>query len=566
MRKLLLVITSICIVTMLQAQVSKTVNVVTAGTLSSLLTASDYYTINKLTVTGSIDSLDFVIIHDMSALTVLDLSEAICIRIPSLNWNNSLCEIWKSSNTLISIILPSSLISIGDNAFWDCKHLSFITIPSSVTSIELAAFYGCISLKSINIPASVTNIEDLAFNGIDSIYVDSNNLVYSAMNGVLFNKAKTTLLYYPISIKGSYSIPTSVKEIKNYAFNYCNELTNISIPSSVTSIGFEAFSDCSGLTSIMIPPSVTSIGAYAFWGIDSIYVDSNNHVFSIIDGVLFDIQKKTLKYCPSSKQGSYSIPNFVDTIGNGAFHSCKLLTSIFIPSSVKYIDLSVFYGCNGLTSITIPSSITNIEGSVFFLDSTLQSIYAYPITPINLSNSYDVFFNVKTTTCILYVPIGSLAAYKTANQWQDFTHIVEMSGMWTTDSTILLSSVSNSSMTISVQTTGKWTVTSSVSWLSFSPSSGTGNDSITIIAQANPTDSIRTATITVSSDASVSLKSTNTNSKTITLTQAAGTGTTTGFTTGYNKDLSLYPNPATSSFTINNEGKAKLSIYDLQGN
>ena len=62
-----------------------------------------------------------------------------------------------------SYVIPSSVTSIGDRAFWNCRSLSEIVIPSSVTSIGECAFVLCRSLSEIVIPSSVTSIGDSAF-------------------------------------------------------------------------------------------------------------------------------------------------------------------------------------------------------------------------------------------------------------------------------------------------------------------------------------------------------------------------------------------------------------------
>ena len=121
---------------------------------------------------------------------------------------------------MTSLTIPSSVTSIGENAFHDCSGLTSLVIPSSVTSIGESAFSGCSGLTSLTIPSSVTSIDRSAFSG-------------------------------------------------------CSGLTSLTIPSSVTSIGWSAFEGCSGLTSLTIPSSVTSIGNYAFEGcsgLTSIYV------------------------------------------------------------------------------------------------------------------------------------------------------------------------------------------------------------------------------------------------------------------------------------------------------
>jgi hypothetical protein len=366
-----------------------------------------------------------------------------------------------------SVTIPSSVTnsstsysvtSIGSYAFSRCNGLTSITIPSSVTSIGYNAFRYCTGLTSITIPSSVSSIGSLAFEyctGLTSINVDDSNTTYSSSDGVLFNINKSTLICYPSSKTGTtYTIPSSVTSIDNYAFSYCSGLTSITIPSSITSIGNYAFSYCTGLTSITIPSSVTSIGSYAFYncnGLTSINVDDSNTTYSSSDGVLFNINKSTLICYPSSKTGTtYTIPSSVTSISSDAFSYCTRLTSITIPSSVTYIgsyafyyctgltsitipssvtSISVgeFYYCSGLTSITIPSSVTSIGSSAFDNCTGLTSIYVYHTTPLSLSSSSNIFYYVPTTTCILYVPSGSKDLYAAATVWQDFSNIVEMS-------------------------------------------------------------------------------------------------------------------------------------------
>ena len=187
----------------------------------------------------------------------------------------------------------------------------------------------------------------------------------------------------------SVTIPNSVTFIGDYAFYGCDGLTSVTIPNSVTSIGDRAFDGCWNLTSVTIGNSVASIGEGAFGGcsrLTVINVDENNTAYFSIDGVLFNKSQTELILYPRRKQGAYTIPNSVTSIGRSAFRECSGLTSVNIPNSVTSIKDYAFEGCSGLTSVTIPNSVTSIAmtlqhgaishlGMMIVIRYTVQNIF-----------------------------------------------------------------------------------------------------------------------------------------------------------------------------------------------
>ena len=177
---------------------------------------------------------------------------------------------FESCINLTIVTIPSSITSVGNRAFFHCSRLASITIPSRVTSIGDAAFNGCKSLITVSIPSGVTDIGDLVFSFCESlaqINVDSQNVAYSSIDGVLFDKGNAILMKYPENKQGqNYVIPNGVKQIADSAFSECTNLTSIIIPDSVVSIEEYSFAGCENLTEITIPASVKEVkwGAFAY--------------------------------------------------------------------------------------------------------------------------------------------------------------------------------------------------------------------------------------------------------------------------------------------------------------
>lgn len=267
------------------------------------------------------------------------------------------CLIRRSDNTLVlglaSVVIPETVVSIGDYAFAYRKNLSEIAIPSSVTAIGSYAFANCENLKTIEVSQSVKSIQSCVFKSCVSL-----------------TKATWRTLV---------SVPDS-------AFEGCSALTDVKL-SNVTKIGERAFSGCIGLKEIILPQSLTEIGEYAFnktalasitlpqsidkvgngWFSDCKYLETVN-----FDGKIKEIGESAFSGCISLK--SFEIPSSVVNIGDSAFSSCISLKNIEIPSSVVSIGKFAFIGCSALSEVLFNEGLKTIGESAFHACKCLSSV------------------------------------------------------------------------------------------------------------------------------------------------------------------------------------------------
>ena len=274
------------------------------------------------------------------------------------------------NSDLDSIRFSSHLERIGISVFIACQQLERVTIPGSIELIAYGAFSGCRNLREVIISNGVQEIGTMAFENC-------------ALESIV--------------------IPASVTEIGTQAFGKCYNLSSVTFNEGLESIGSQAFWNCN-LSSVDIPASVTSIRGDAFGGMNAnltaFNVSADNIVYSSEDGIVFNKDKTVIVLYPNGKQGEYSIPSSVTSIGGHAFQDRKKLTSIVIPAGVTGIGEYAFGGCDNLSSITCKALVPPACGTKVF-DSLNKSIP-------------------------LYVPAGSIADYQAADQWEDFTNIQAM--------------------------------------------------------------------------------------------------------------------------------------------
>ena len=298
--------------------------------ISTKVTEEDGEWIDEYGVKYSSDKKKLIAFNNFCALDTYRIKESTEI----------ICDNAFNYHLLQNVIIPDSVISIGEYAFRGCKFLTNITIPDSIVSIGYGAFLDCESLANIIIPNSVTNIGYGAFCSCENLHITLESYNHFILrDDVLYTADMKKLIWCCPKKTGTVLVPNSVICIGGGAFVGCKYLTNIVIPNSVTSIGWDlgGFRGCQSLKKLTIPNSITSIGNEAFYGcisLESITIPSSvislgNRVFSLSS--LTDI----------------TIPNSVTSIGEDAFYLC-LLKSITIPDSVIDIGERAFMGLKDL--------------------------------------------------------------------------------------------------------------------------------------------------------------------------------------------------------------------------
>ena len=340
-------------------------------------------------------------------------------------------EAFYYGHELYSVKLPPTVSAIDTYAFYDCFNLTQVNIPEGVKYINYCTFGGCLALQEIIIPSSVTWIAQNAFvscnnltnvtcraitpplcassnsfpsqayanatlnvpslalsayqtadvwNNFSHIVASTYDFTYDNLQFVITSPTTAKVVGHVLpSPAGYYAIPSTangykVTEVGNYAFQNCNQITEISIGDNVVTIGRVAFAGCSGLTSLTIPNSVTSIDMAAFMGCTGLT--------------------------------SVEIPNSVTYVSGMAFSDCSSLTSVIIGENCRFNNSyswasNVFKGTTNLTSVTsLSPEAWNMDA-----DNFEQSVYE----------------NAQ-----LWVPRGSKSSYQSTDSWNQFSSIKEL--------------------------------------------------------------------------------------------------------------------------------------------
>jgi len=317
--------------------------------------------------------------------------------------------------TIGDISIPSQLdgrtiIGLYDYAFQDCAGITSVIIPSTVTSLGAKTFTGCSSLATVYIPNSVTKIVCYVLTGNGFCYTafpDCENIknvtipprfqfseifpgCYTTIEKVAMPGGEPSICnnaFAGCSGLREVDIASDVTAIGSGAFKNCSSLSSLQFPNGLTTIGGEVISGCSGLTTITIPDSVTSISAGAFGGcanLREICLAPKFQLSQIMSvdcaGITNVVLSTGYDYIGSGEIAnctglrSFSIPEHIVSIKDNAFNGCSGLSDIRIPDTVENLGVGSFMNCSGLTNVALSASVKVIPQNLLKSCSALKRI------------------------------------------------------------------------------------------------------------------------------------------------------------------------------------------------
>ena len=249
-----------------------------------------------------------------------------------------------------SVVLPKSVKTIYDRAFWKCTGLKTVEYTGSI-----ADWCGI----KFDDPPGFDNVEDFRIGGEP--------------------------------IEGDVVIPEGVTKIGDWGFALFKKMTSVSLPNSLTSIGKYAFAGCTSLKRINIPDGVKEIRDYTFNGCTSLrYVDLGNGVEKIGYWAFHNCCKGNVSIMPPSETDS---AERWEEYYAWCDKNCGL-TEITIPASVKYISSYAFFDCMQLEKVTFentegwttstdrgktktPADVSNPSENAVAMWSSLSAYYSW---------------------------------------------------------------------------------------------------------------------------------------------------------------------------------------------
>lgn len=298
-------------------------------------------------------------------------------------------EFWRCKSVKNVIILSTQVTEIPEDAFGECSALESVTLPESINNIASGAFIWCNALRDIVLPSALKTIGNQAFDGCPLTPLFTIPASVENIGNVAFRESSVTALTIADSDQTLVVGGGATTDIYLFGGMFGQNCT-VYVGRDITcGSDFGPFRHAKNLTQLTYGPKVTKLNAYEAQGCETL--------------------EKIV--CLSDK---------ITNIPNDAFAACSKLASVQLPARLESIGKQAF-SSTALKSVTLPETVTDILDFAF-ISSPLETLYALPVTPPTCAN--NVFANGANRTiydnCLLFVPDGSLEAYKEAPVWKEF--------------------------------------------------------------------------------------------------------------------------------------------------
>lgn len=349
------------------------------------------------------------------------------------------------------VVVPEGVTELVPCLFWDNQVIEEVILPDTLVNISGDTFYNSANLRKVNIPKNVKFMGNNPFAGCPNIEVINESPYFNLVDGILYNKDFTRLIYYPISKKDDrYEIKEGCRILGKHSFYLCDNLKEVVIPSSIIKLENNPFSgctrinlvnktdyyhiddsviydkdyssvigclnsidtdclvlkdvkricrnsfwNCKGIRKIVLPKTLESIGYNPFVSCSNIEFESYSKNYVVYNNALYTADKSKLVCYPTKYAiGDIHLPDEVITLERGAFSGCDKMTNIHLHNA-SIISKTCFTNCNSLEKVYCSDLITYIGEWAFAHCSNLKEISVYKDCFIDNNATLNSNVNIK---------------------------------------------------------------------------------------------------------------------------------------------------------------------------
>lgn len=331
------------------------------------------------------------------------------------------------------VVVPEGVTELAPCLFWDNQVIEEVILPDTLVNISGDTFYNSSNIRKVNIPKNVKFMGNNPFAGCPNIEVINESPYFNFVDGILYNRDFTRLIYYPISKKDDrYEIKEGCRILGKHSFYLCDNLKEVVIPSSIIKLENNPFSgctkinlvnksdyyhiddsviydkdyssvigclnsintdclvlkdvkricrnsfwNCKGIRKIVLPKTLESIGYNPFVSCSNIEFESNSENYMVYDNALYTADKSKLVCYPAKYAiGDIYLPDEVITLERGAFSGCDRMTNIHLHN-VSIISKTCFTNCNSLERVYCSDLVTYIGEWGFAHCANLKELSVY---------------------------------------------------------------------------------------------------------------------------------------------------------------------------------------------